>query len=195
MPLKEVPSKVDRSQGDVHAFGNPHVWTDPLAVRTMAAHVKDALVAALPAHAAEIEARHKAFHDRITAALVDWLTRYKGLKGRKVVVYHKAWAYFLDRFGLVEVEALEPKPRVAPTAAHLAEVIETMKATGAKVILREPWSSPDAADFVAKAVDGRVVEIATHPGFPDGTDDILDHFEHNLRALADALGLTVAPKP
>ena len=195
IPLREVPSKVDRSQGDVHAFGNPHVWTDPLAVRTMAAHVKDALVAALPAQATGIEARHKAFHDRLTSALVDWLTRYRGLKGRKVVVYHRAWAYFLERFGLVEVGSLEPKPRVAPTAAHLAEVIGTMKAAGATVILREPWCAPDAADFVARAVDGQVVEIATHPGFPEGTDDIIDHFEHNLRAIADALGVEAAPRP
>jgi zinc/manganese transport system substrate-binding protein len=190
--LKDVPSSVDRSQGDIHAFGNPHVWTDPIAVRVMAEHVRDALVAALPDQKAAIEARHKAFHDKLTAALVDWLTRFGPLKGRRVVVYHKSWAYFLDRFGLVEEDALEPKPRVAPTASHLGQVIEAMKKDGVQVILREPWQAPDAAEFVAQATGAKVLELCSHPEAEGGGQAILDNFAGNLSRIADALGVKVA---
>lgn len=190
--LKEVPASVDRSQGDIHAWGNPHVWTDPIAVRVMAGRVRDALIAALPAEKEAITARHKAFHDRLTAALVDWLTRYAPLKGQRVVVYHRSWSYFLERFGLVEAAALEPKPRVAPTASHLAEVIETMKHDAVRVILREPWQAPDAAEFVAQATGARVLELASHPEPQGGGQAILDHFEHSLARVAEALGVSVA---
>ena len=193
LTLKEVPSIVDRSKGDVHAFGNPHVWTDPLAVRLMAQHVSDALVAAMPEHKAEIEARHKAFHDKLTAALVDWLTRYAPLKGQPIVVYHKSWVYLLDRFGLVEAESLEPKPRVAPTASHLQEVIDVMKKDGAKVILREPWQAPDAADFVAGQTGAKVIEMAQFPDPCDSGADIIGYFEHALSTLASAEGVAVPP--
>ena len=193
LTLKEVPSMVDRSKGDVHAFGNPHVWTDPLAVRLMAQHVRDALVAALPEHKEEIEARHKAFHEKLTTALVDWLTRYAPLKGKPIVVYHRSWVYLLDRFGMEEAESLEPKPRVAPTASHLQEVIATMKEDGAKVILREPWQAPDAADFVAGQTGAKVVELAQFPDPCESGTDLINYFEQVLSTLASAEGVSVAP--
>jgi zinc/manganese transport system substrate-binding protein len=190
--LKEVPSTVDRSKGDVHAFGNPHVWTDPLAVRVMAQHLSDALVAALPEHKSEIEARHKAFHDKLTASLVGWLTRFAPLKGKPVIVYHRSWVYLLDRFGLVEAESLEPKPRVAPTASHLQEVIELIKKDGAKVILREPWQAPDAADFVAGQTGAKVLELPQFPEPCESGADLIRYFDQTLSTLADAVGVSVA---
>jgi zinc/manganese transport system substrate-binding protein len=192
--LKEVPSQVDRSKGDIHAMGNPHVWTDPIAVRVMADHVRDALIEALPEQKDAITARHKAFRDKLTASLVDWLTRYGPLKGQKVVVYHKSWAYFLDRFGIVEEEALEPKPRVAPTASHLTEVIDAMKKDDVRVVIREPWQAPDAAQFVAEATGAKVLELPSHPEPQGGGQAILDNFESNLRQIADALGVKVADR-
>jgi zinc/manganese transport system substrate-binding protein len=192
--LKEVPSQVDRSKGDIHAMGNPHVWTDPIAVRVMADHVRDALVAALPDQKDAIEARAKAFHDQLTSKLVDWLTRYGPLKGQRVVVYHKSWAYFLDRFGLVEEDSLEPKPRVAPTASHLSEVIDAMKSDNVRVIIREPWQAPDAAEFVAEATGAKVLELVSHPEPRGGGKAILDNFDANLRQIADALGVKVAAR-
>lgn len=192
--LKDVPSMVDRSKGDIHAMGNPHVWTDPIAVRTMSSHVRDALVAALPDSKDVFTAREKAFHDKLTAALVDWLTRYSVLKDGKVVVHHKSWAYFLERFGMVEDASLEPKPRVAPTASHLAEVIDTIGKDGVKVVIREPWQAPDAADFVSEATGAKVLELSSHPDASGKGAGILDHFEHNLHAIAEAMGLEVAAR-
>jgi zinc/manganese transport system substrate-binding protein len=189
--LKEVPTQVDRSKGDVHALGNPHIWTDPINVRLMAGRVRDGLVAALPGQREAIEARAKAFHDRLTAAVVDWLTRYAGLRGRKVVVYHRSWIYFLDRFGLVEAETLEPKPRVAPTASHLAEVIDVMKAQDVRAVIREPWQSPDAAEFVARATGAQALELVQHPESASGGEGIIGNFDDNLTALARALGAEV----
>jgi zinc/manganese transport system substrate-binding protein len=190
VPLKEVPAEVSRRQGDVHAFGNPHVWADPLAVRIMAAHVADALAAALPEQAEQIRARQQAFHERLTHAVIGWLKDYAALKGAAVVTYHTSWPYFLERFGLVRAGTIEPKPRVAPTPSHLQDLIETMQARQVRVIIREPYQAPDAAAFVAEATGATVVELSTHPGCPEGTEDIVEHFQHNLDALAAALGVT-----
>lgn len=193
LPLKEVPTILDRSQGDLHAYGNTHVWTDPYAVRSMAARVRDALVQLRPDQQAAIDERHGRFHQRLTAALVGWLTRYKDLKGRPLVVYHKSWAYLLDRFGLEQAATVEPKPRVAPTASHLEDLVATMEALQIKVVLREPFQHPDATDLLAERTGATVLELSTHPGFPAGVDDIVDHFDHNLSAIAGALGVASPP--
>jgi zinc/manganese transport system substrate-binding protein len=185
--LKEVPAVVDRSQGDLHAFGNTHVWADPYAVRTMAERVRDALVRLRPEEAEAITARHTAFHTELTKALIKWLTEYRSLKGERVVVYHRSWIYFLDRFGLMQDGTIEPKPRVAPTASHIAELEKQMKASDVRLILREPYQHPEAADHVAAATGAEVLVLSTHPGFPEGVDGIIEHFDYNLRALAEAL--------
>jgi zinc/manganese transport system substrate-binding protein len=186
IPIKEVPAELTRALGDIHAYGNPHVWSDPLAVRTMAERVRDALVESLPGHAEEINTRHKAFHDALTGKLVEWLTKYERLKGRPVVTYHKSWPYFLERFGIEVAGTVEPKPRVAPTASHLEKLVEMMKARGVKVIIREPFQAPEAADFLAERTGARVLELSTHPEIGTG-DAIIAHFEHDLAALAAAL--------
>lgn len=191
-PLKEIPTIMDRSQGDVHAFGNPHVWTDPLAVRGMATIVADALVRLRPAHEAVIREREEAFRLRLTKALVRWLTDYAGFKGTKVVTHHQSWRYMLDRFGMLRVGTLEPKPRVAPTTGHLTQLVERMQAQEVQLVIREPWQPPQAAEFVAERTGAMVLELSTLPGYHEGTDDIVSHFEHNFAAIARALELPVS---
>jgi len=187
--LKEVPTEISRRLGDIHAYGNPHYWTDPISVRLVAKHMSDALIERMPRDADAIRKHYAAFNERFTAATIRWLTEYKGLKGKQVVTYHKSWPYFLDRFGVKRLDTVEPKPRVAPTASHLKALIESMQAEDVTVIIREPYQSPDAAEFVAEATGATVIEMTTHPGCPDGTDDIIDHFDHNLATLAGALGV------
>jgi len=184
--LKQVPRELSRAQGDVHAFGNTHVWTDPLAVRAMAATVRDALIAALPQHAAEITERHGAFHLRLTKALVGWLTEARALRGEPIVVHHLSWVYLLDRLGLKQIGTIEPKPRVAPTARHLDELLVTMQHERAAVVIREPYQFPDAADFLAERSAAKVLVLSTHPGYPEGVDGIVEHFAYNIGALIAA---------
>jgi zinc/manganese transport system substrate-binding protein len=185
--LKEIPGIVDRSQGDLHAFGNIHIWADPYNVRIMAGHVRDALIRQRPSEAEPITERHAAFHKQLTQALIKWLTEYQSLKSQPVVVYHRSWIYFLDRFGLIQDGTLEPKPRVAPTASHLAKLEKKMNEQGVHVILREPFQHPEAADHVADATGASVLLLSTHPGYPEGVNGIIEHFDYNLRTIANAL--------
>ncbi|MFT7464633.1 MAG: zinc/manganese transport system substrate-binding protein [Pseudohongiellaceae bacterium] len=191
--LKQVPIELSRAQGDVHAFGNSHLWTDPLAVRTMAATVRDALIRALPAHKEELSHRHSEFHTTLTLALVGWLTEAKPLLDKPVVVYHRSWIYLLDRLGLVEAGTIEPKPRVQPTARHLNELVAAIDDGHVAMILREPFHFPDATDFLQERTHSKVLLLSTHPGFPEGVDGIIAHFDYNISALVAAQKQADAP--
>ncbi len=100
-----------------------------------------------------------------------WVVAMAPLRGQKIVTYHKSWIYFTNRFGLTVTDELEPKPGVPPTAVHLAEVVETVKADGVKIILQEPFYSTKAAEQIADKTGARVVVVANSVGGqPEATD-------------------------
>ena len=107
---------------------------------------------------------------RHIAQLAEWQKTLAPFKGVKIVTYHKDFIYLATRFNLDVVENLEPKPGIAPSPAHLARVIETMKSTGAKVILVQPFQNRKTADNVARQTGGVVLEMPQQPGVRPGTD-------------------------
>ena len=197
----EIPQgRVTRAMGDVHPGGNPHYWLDPLNGRRIAGAIAERLAILSPEHAEEFRERAKAFQrnldehmfgpkalkgssaDALWAAMQDgrsaeiknaggWLGSMASWRGRSLITYHKSWIYFANRFGLRIVGELEPKPGIPPTAAHLADVIATMKAEKTSLILQEPFYSRKAADRVAAAMGARVVVVANSVGGqPEATD-------------------------
>src|SRR3954462_10588162 len=108
--LLEVPSKVDRSMGDIHPLGNPHVQLDPHNIQAVA-HALSARLAQLdPAQAAYFAARAKDFDARWSAAIKTWETRAAPIKGVPGVIMHRDQAYLCHWLGLVELASIEPKP-------------------------------------------------------------------------------------
>jgi ABC-type Zn uptake system ZnuABC Zn-binding protein ZnuA len=68
--LLDVPASVSRSGGDIHAFGNPHIWTDPINGIIIADNIRNALRRADPSGAAEYDRRYADFRHRVLAAYV-----------------------------------------------------------------------------------------------------------------------------
>jgi zinc/manganese transport system substrate-binding protein len=146
----EVPRILDRSLGDLHASGNPHVHLDPHNVARIADALAERLVQLDPANAAAYKARTSAFIERWRSATSRWEREAARLKGIPVVVYHKDMSYFLNWAGMREAGSLEPKPGLPATPAHLAELVEKMKREPAKVIVYSAYSSPKAAEFLSE---------------------------------------------
>jgi zinc/manganese transport system substrate-binding protein len=103
------------------------------------------------------------------------------------VTYHKDFPYLAERFKLNVIENLEPKPGIAPSPAHLAQVISAMKSQGARVILVQPFQNRKTAETVARQTNGVILDIAQQPGAVKGTDTYFDLMDHIVGMLADAL--------
>jgi len=134
--LLDKPVRLDRAEGDVHPAGDPHIQTDPRNIARVAGPLAARLAEIDPPNAAYYQARYKAFAERWTAAIAGWEKQALPLKGTPVVVQHKAFTYLIAWVGLKEVAALEPKPGVEPTTAHLSEVLATLGRTPAKMVVR-----------------------------------------------------------
>ncbi len=131
----DLPTQLDRSQGDVHAAGNPHIQTDPRNIALVAAALGARLQQIDPAHAADYAKAQADFSQRWQLAIARWTTQAAPLRGVSVASQHKAFVYLYDWLGLKEVAVLEPKPGVEPSASHLQTVLATLKAAPARMVL------------------------------------------------------------
>jgi len=186
--VKGVPrGPVDRSMGDVHAYGNPHYLLDPNNAKRAAERIRDALVRLRPSAKKTFAERSADFARRVDERLSQWRKALAPYRGREVVTDHKAWRYFLERFGLVSAGALEPKPGVQPTTRHLLELVRSMRARKVRTILTVPYFDRRYADFVAENTGARVVVLAHQTGALPGADDYLKTIDVNVRRLAEAM--------
>jgi zinc/manganese transport system substrate-binding protein len=127
VPLLEKPTRLDRADGDVHPGGNPHIQTDPRNIARVAGPLAARLAELDPPNAAYYRERYQAFAARWAAAIASWEKEAAPLKGVSIVVQHKAFTYLEVWLGLNEIAALEPKPGVEPSSAHLSEVLALLQ--------------------------------------------------------------------
>lgn len=189
VPLKEVPTTLDRSRGDIHAAGNPHYIVDPANAKIVARNITEAFCALDAKSSAAYRANLQKFTDALDAKLVEWQKKLEPFKGQQVVAYHNSWLYFGDRFGLNIDLFLEPKPGVPPTPRHLAEVILKMKQDKVHVILVDPYLDRRTAETVASKTGATVVDVVQFPGGVKGTEGgyifLMDYLVYSVaKALA-----------
>jgi len=181
--MLDKPARIDRSQGDVHAAGNPHIQTDPRNIARVGAALAQRLAEIDPAHAAVYQARWKDFSARWEVAIARWQQQALPLKGMPVVVQHKSFSYLLNWLSLREVATLEPKPGVEPSLGYLAEIAARLKTTPAKAVLRASYQSPRASEWLAERANIPAVALPFTVGGAAGTDDLFGVFDVTLAEL------------
>lgn len=184
----EIPTQLDRSQGDVHAAGNPHIQTDPRNIAQVAVALTARLQQVDAANAGQYAKTQADFSQRWQQAMARWSTRAAPLRGVPVVSQHKAFVYLYDWLGLKEVAVLEPKPGVEPTASHLQEVLSTLKATPARMVLYSAYQDPRPSEWLSKNAGIPVVKIPFTVGGTDGAKDLFGLFDDTVTRLLAALG-------
>jgi len=185
--LDVARGNVDRSQGDVHPLGNPHYWLDPENGRRIAKLFQETFTKLDPKNASVYDANAKAFTQRLDAAERTWQADLAKIKGQPVVAWHTSWRYFAEYTGMNIVGFMEPKPGVPPSPAHLAGLIQTMKQSGAKVIIMEPFYDKKTADFVAGKTGAKVLVLPPSVGGTKGLDDYIQLMTSDIHQLAAAL--------
>jgi zinc/manganese transport system substrate-binding protein len=186
VPLIEKPVAVDRAMGDVHAAGNPHLHLDPRNLLKVAQPLSARLAALDPANAAHYAARHREFAARLAASISRWQQEGAALWEVRVVVYHRNWSYLAAWLGLRVVADLEPKPGIEPSAVHLAQILERLKAEPARMVLRAPYQSPRASRWIAERAGISEVELPYTVGGTDKAQDLFSLFDDTLAKLKEA---------
>jgi zinc/manganese transport system substrate-binding protein len=182
--MLEIPSSFDRSKGDVHSLGNPHFLVDPVDVKIVARNIANHFAQIDPGSSAVYQRNLAAFNARLDTKLADWQRQLAPYRGAKIVTYHKDFVYLAQRFGLTIVDELEPKPGIAPSPAHLAQVIGKMRANKAKLILVQPYQNRKTAETVARQTGAVVLDVPQQPGAAANTGTYFDMMDNLVRTLA-----------
>jgi zinc/manganese transport system substrate-binding protein len=183
VPKLEVPRVVDRSLGDIHPSGNPHVHLDPRNIARVADVLVDRLTRVDPGNASAYRERATAFHRRWASAMQRWDKDKERLKGVPIVVYHRDFSYFINWAGMREAGSLEPKPGIPPSPSHLAELVDQMKRDPAKVIVYSPYNDPRAAQFLSERAGIPSTMVPFTVGGTDKAKDLFGLFDDTIARL------------
>jgi zinc/manganese transport system substrate-binding protein len=181
--LIDKPARLDRSMGDVHPGGNPHVHLDPRNMAKIAAALGERMSALDAAEAANYRARTKAFLERWRDATARWEKEAAPLKGLPVVVYHKNLSYLFHWLGMRETGALEPKPGLPPSTAHLGTLLEQLKRDPAKAVVRAAYNEPRAAEWLSERAGVPSVMLPYTVGGTDRAKDLFGLYEDTIARL------------
>lgn len=160
---------------------DPHIWTSPPLVKRMGKNIRDTLTALDPANEQDYARNYDAFAAELDALDRDIRALLRDVTNRKFMVFHPAWGYFADTYGMIQVsvekEGKEPGPRT------LTALIEQAKRDNVKVILVQPQFHRKSAQQVAHAIGGRVVAI----------DPLSADYADNLRRVTQQIAAAVQP--
>lgn len=179
----EVPRLVDRSQGDVHPGGNPHIHLSPYNIEKVATALAERMAQLDGKEAAYYQSRAKDFLARWRQAIVKWEKEGAPLKGMAIVVHHKNFSYLNDWLGLREIGELEPKPGLPPTTSHLSELLSQLAKDPAKVVVRSAYEDPQASEWLSTRAKIPAVMLPFTVGGSDKAKDLFSLYDDTLARL------------
>jgi zinc/manganese transport system substrate-binding protein len=179
----EVPTALDRSMGDVHPGGNPHIQTDPRNIAKVAKVLAERLAQLDAANAAVYRSRADSFDKRWAEAIARWEKQAAPLRSVPLVQHHKGFTYLIAWLGMREVGNLEPKPGIPPTTSHLVELVDQMKQAPAKVIVYSSYDDPKAAQFLSQRSGIPSVMLPFTVGGSDRAKDLFGYFDDLVARL------------
>ena len=187
VPIIEKPLVLDRSHGDAHPEGNPHVHLNPHNILLVAKELTKRLEMIDEEHASFYRDQLQSFTARWNQSIAAWEDGTARLKGARVVVHHKAFSYFLDWLDLEKAASLEPKPGIPPTASHLETLLQQLKTTPVDIIIRTPYEPNDASEWLSnKTATPNVVLPYTIDG-DAYSGDLFTLFNRTIELLKEAL--------
>lgn len=187
VPRLDVPARLDRAEGDVHAFGNPHVHLNPHNIALVSTALAKRLGEIDPANAAFYQARQLDFSARWNAAMRKWEQAAAPLRGATVVEHHKNMAYLLNWLGMSSVGTLEAKPGVEPSAAHLGGLLAQLQGKPAKLVIRAAYQDPRASSWLSERARIPAVVIPYTVGADAQSGNLFALFDTTVARLTAAV--------
>jgi zinc/manganese transport system substrate-binding protein len=175
----------DRSKGDVHPMGNPHVQLDPVRMQKIATALAKRLSVLDEKNADKFKQRAQKMNEKLQAQIEIWQTRSKKSSG--VLLYHKDMDYFMKRFSIPVLAYIEVLPGVPPTASHLQMLMTNFKGKQGAII-STPYQNNAAVTQLSKQLNWRYSAVPIDPQ----KGATLDSYIALLNQLMDAT-LSVSP--
>ncbi len=185
--MLEVPTRLNRADGDVHAGGNPHIQTDARNFLPIAEALSKRLIQLDAANSAQYQQRLASFNQQWRTAMTRWEKQAEPLKGVAIAAQHQGFPYLNDWLGLKQVITLEAKPGMEPSASHLAQVLGELQTHPAKFVIRAAYQDARPSEWIAQRAKLSAVMLPyTVGGTPQATD-LFSLFDDTIARLLAGL--------
>ncbi len=186
--ILEVPTtRVDRSMGDIHPFGNPHYTLDPRNGILVARRIAARLMQIDPENSTFYEENYKDFSRRLNGKIKEWDRELAPYKGTEVVTYHRSWIYFTNWAGFKEVGWIEPKPGIPPSPSHVANLIKSMELMNVKLVIAESYYPQKTARIIAEKTGSEFLVLPSSVGATEEISTYIDLFDTIVSEITTAL--------
>ena len=179
----EIPKNIDRSQGDVHPQGNPHIQLHPRNIERVAEALAARLAEIDTVNAASYQANLDDFLERWSMARDDWEQRIEALRGMRLVSHHRSFSYFADWADLDVVATLEPKPGVPASGAQLARLLEQLTPNPPAAIIRAPFENEKPAEWLSSRLNVPIILMPFTAGGNDASTDLVSLYDASIALL------------
>ena len=185
--LLDIPTRLDRADGDVHAAGNPHIQTDARNFLPIAQALSARMSQIDPANAAMYRSRLQDFTQRWQAALLRWEKQAAPLRGQAVVVQHAGFPYLINWLGLKQAATLEPAPGMEPSVAYLSRVRGELQQHPVRMVIRAAYQSAKPSEWIAGQAHIPAVVLPFSVGGTDAATDLFSLFDDTIQRLLAGL--------
>ena len=170
-------ASVDRSMGDVHAKGNPHLHLDPERMLTIAKALSAKMIELDPQNSSEYQQSLADFSQRWEAKIPQWKAEAKGLAGKKVIAYHSSFRYLFNWIGMEQVADLEPKPGLAPTSSHLASLLTRAEKGDVMAVIVASYQDERGAKWLGERANLPVLVLPMSVGGNEQSKDLVSLYD------------------
>lgn len=184
---KEEHAKHDHHAHD-HGEFDVHVWLDPQNAKALVHEIEEALAKADPANAAKYEANAKALMAKLDALTKEVSQKLEGVKDKGFVVFHDAYQYFENRFGVKAAGSITVSPEIIPGAKRVGEIRDKVKSLDVTCVFAEPQFEPKLVSTVTegtKAKSGVLDPLGAE--LPDGQDLYFALIRNMATSIRDCL--------
>jgi zinc transport system substrate-binding protein len=181
----------DDSQSHQEAHGreediDPHYWLDPINASLMAEAIAQELGELDPVNKDYYLNNASLFGRDLATKLTTWQSQINQLPSNKIIVFHDAWFYFANRFGIEIVGALEPFPGKSPSPKYLDQVSNLIKDNNISVLFIEPQLAPDLARALAQNLVSDIA-ILDPLGGVEGRESYIELIDYSINTLVSSL--------
>ena len=186
-PVIDIPDKVDRSHGDVHPEGNPHVHLDPNNILLVAKELNKRLAVIDSINKNYYQENYNNFINRWKKSLLRWEKDIESIKDQRIIIHHKSFDYLFHWMKLDEVAALEVKPGIPPTASHLKNILQDINNNPADIIVISPYDPSEGALWLSKQTKIPVVTLPYTIGGNEESINLFALFDSSIKIIQNGL--------
>jgi zinc transport system substrate-binding protein len=168
-----------------------HLWLSPINARVIATKMAADLSAADPENAARYQSNLKAFDERLDALDLRLKKRLTGIEGKPYFVFHEAFDYFEDAYGLKHAGVFSVAAEVQPGAQHVAAMRARLQEVGKTCVFSEPPLRPRLAETLVAGLPVKLAELDALGGYTPATaqgyEQVLEKLGNDLAGCLESL--------